>query len=445
MPRVQRVSFVNALAHITSMRPAVGGQMMEADYKDLPQEALQTYLSTVLSSITAVGGEPVALDLFFENGARTCDCKVFRDVDSVLVITQQFPWKECYDMLTNPTHVGPLGPLHIKVKFSHTDEAAPTEERDPGNDMAVHWAPVWQDREIQSLPLLAALLSRAIRRHMTMQWTSTQTPNITDVINEAFQLIGVSQNGVTPYTLLTEEQRMCTGPETFKDRHLYSYFKQGYLETTGTAFDRTANLLFPHPRSQPHYTQQGWGGFRGHQQYLAVVGGNNEADTRQLYEYCQDQFQELCWFPSIVTDKVYDYRVKSGQGWTSFGGLVGKARAICIAWNRKKQSLHAVTTGEPRDPVLDEEAVHKWREANPVEDEGMVDIVQQQLAPLADGLAQRAQQQLQRGRVQLPAIRYIEQSTEVIKDFQEKEESSDIEMKEEDEGSSDEGSSDGGM
>ncbi|KAJ7791108.1 hypothetical protein B0H14DRAFT_2625362 [Mycena olivaceomarginata] len=375
MPRVQRVSFVNALAHITSMRPAVGGQMMEADYKDLPQEALQTYLSTVLSSITAVGGEPV-----------------FRDVDSVLVITQHFPWKECYDMLTNPTHVGPLGPLHIKVKFSHTDEAAPTEERDPGNNMAVHWA----------------------------QCGKTGRYNITDVINEAFQLIGVSQNGVTPYTLLTKEQRMCTGPETFKDRHLYSYFKQGYLETTGTAFDRTANLLFPHPRSQPHYTQQGWGGFR-------------------------DQFQELCWFPSIVTDKVYDYRVKSGQGWTSFGGLVGKARAICIAWNRKKQSLHAVTTGEPRDPVLDEEAVHKWRKANPVEDEGMVDIVQQQLAPLADGLAQRAQQQLQRGRVQLPVIRYIEQSTEVIKDFQEKEESSDIEMKEEDEGSSDEGSSDGGM
>jgi hypothetical protein len=41
--------------------------MMEADYKDLPQEALQTYLSTVLSGITAVGGEPVALDLFFES------------------------------------------------------------------------------------------------------------------------------------------------------------------------------------------------------------------------------------------------------------------------------------------------------------------------------------------------------------------------------------------
>jgi hypothetical protein len=121
------------------MCAAVGGHMMEADYKDLPQEALQTYLSTVLSGITAVGGEPVALDLFFENG-RTCDCKVFRDVDSVLVITQHFPWKECYDILTNPTHVGPLGPLHIKVKFSHTDEAAPTEERDPGNDMAVHWA-----------------------------------------------------------------------------------------------------------------------------------------------------------------------------------------------------------------------------------------------------------------------------------------------------------------
>ncbi|KAJ7885945.1 hypothetical protein B0H14DRAFT_2563639 [Mycena olivaceomarginata] len=114
MPQVQWVSFVNALAHITSMRPAVGGQMMEADYKDLPQEALQTYLSTVLSGITAVGGEPVALDLFFENGARTRDCKVFRDVDSVLVITQHFPWKECYDMLTNPTHVGPLGPLHIR-------------------------------------------------------------------------------------------------------------------------------------------------------------------------------------------------------------------------------------------------------------------------------------------------------------------------------------------
>jgi hypothetical protein len=124
---------------------------------------------------------------------------------------------------------------------------------------------------------------------------------------------------------------------------------------------------------------------------------------------------------------------------------VGKARAISIAWNRKKQSLHAVTTGEPRDPVLDEEAVRKWCEANPVEDEGMVDIVQQQLAPLADGLAQRTQQQLQRGRVQLLAIRYIEQSTEVIKDFQEKEESLDIKMKEEDEGSSDEGPSDGGM
>ncbi|KAJ7885944.1 hypothetical protein B0H14DRAFT_3431569 [Mycena olivaceomarginata] len=49
-------------------------------------------------------------------------------------------------------------------------------------------------------------------------------------------------------------------------------------------------------------------------------------------------------------------------------------------------------------------AVCKWREANPVEDEGMVDIVQEQLAPLADGLAQRAQQQYSGGRVQLPAI-----------------------------------------
>ncbi|KAJ7808398.1 hypothetical protein B0H14DRAFT_2608974 [Mycena olivaceomarginata] len=366
--------------------------MMEADYKDLPQEALQTYLSTVLSGITAVGGEPVALDLFFESGARTRNCKVFRDVDSVLVITQRFPWKECYDMLTNPTHVGPLGPLHIKVKFSHTDEAAPTEERDPGNDMAVHWAhfvvtgnPVPYDH--------------AVDLHPDTQYgdlpddePQTSSQIFTDVINEAFQLIGVSQNGVT----IHPTHRRATDV----------YFKQGYLETTGTAFDRTANLLFPHPRSQPHYTQQGWGGFRGHQQYLAVVGGNNEADARRLYEYCQDQFQELCWFPSIVTDKVYNYRVKI---------------------------------------VLDEEAVHKWCEANPVEDEGMVDIVQQQLAPLVDGLAQRAQQQLQRGRVQLPAIRYIEQLTEVIKDFQEKEESSDIEMKEEDEGSSDEGSSDGGM
>jgi hypothetical protein len=83
--------------------------------------------------------------------------------------------------------------------------------------------------------------------------------------------------------------------------------------------------------------------------------------------------------------------------------------------------------------------VCKWREANPVEDEGMVDIVQQRLAPLAEGLAQHAQQQLQQGRVQLLAIRYIEQSTEVIKDFQEEEESSDIEMKEEDEGSLDRG------
>ncbi|KAJ7315482.1 hypothetical protein DFH08DRAFT_820412 [Mycena albidolilacea] len=103
----------------------------------------------------------------------------------------------------------------------------------------------------------------------------TSSQIFTDVINKAFQLIGVSQNGVTPYTLLTEEQRMCTGPETFKDRHLYGYFKQGYLETTGTAFDRTANLLFPHPRSQPHYTKQGWGGFRGHQQYLAVINSKS--------------------------------------------------------------------------------------------------------------------------------------------------------------------------
>ncbi|KAJ7303700.1 hypothetical protein DFH08DRAFT_825632 [Mycena albidolilacea] len=324
-------------------------RMMEADNEDLPQEALQTYLSTVLSGITAVGGEPVALDLFFENGARTRDCKVFRDVDSVLVITQCFPWKECYDILTNPTHVGPLGPLHIKVKFSHTDEAAPTEEYAQYGDLP--------DDEPQ---------------------TSSQI--FTDVINEAFQLIGVSQNGVTPWTLLTKEQRMWLG------RILWS---------------------------------------------PAVPRGKNEADARRLYKYCQDQFQELCWFPSIVTDKVYDYRAKSGQGWTSFGDLVGKARAISIGWNRKKRSLHAVTTGEPRDPVLDEEAVCKWREANPVEDEGMVDIVQQRLVPWRKGW-HSAPNSSYSGAV------FNSRLSEVIKDFQE-EESSDIEMKEEDEGSLDGG------
>ncbi|KAJ7794265.1 hypothetical protein B0H14DRAFT_2622052 [Mycena olivaceomarginata] len=370
---------------------------------------LHRVLSTKISGITAVGGEPVALDLFFENGARTCDCKVFRDVDSVLVITQCFPWKECYDILTNPTHVGPLGPLHIKTRLRQQKNVIPeTIWQSTGPSVARRGDTVSTSSGSFVVAGNPAPYDHAVDLYPDAQYgdlpddePQTSSQIFTDVINEAFQLIGVSQNGVTPYTLLTKEQRMCTGPETFKDRHLYGYFKQGYLETTGTAFDRTANLLFPHPRSQPHYTKQGWGGFR-------------------------DQFQELCWFPSIVTDKVYDYRAKSGQGWTSFGGLVGKARAISIGWNRKKRSLHAVTTSEPRDPALDEEAVRKWCEANPVEDEGMVDIVQQQLAPLAEGLAQRTQQ-------------YIKHSTGMIKDFQEEEESSDIEMKEEDEGSSDGG------
>jgi hypothetical protein len=140
----------------------------------------------------------------------------------------------------------------------------------------------------------------------------------------------------------------------------------------------------------------------------------------------------LYWFPAVGIDKIYDYRGKVGRDWKSFGGLGLNDRALSIAWNAMNpEKPEFVTSGVPRNPVLDEEAVRKWRETNPAEDEEMVDIVHQRPSPLAEGLAERAQLQLHRGRTQLPAVRCIERPTEVIKDFQEEEESSDIEMREE--------------
>ncbi|KAL0064504.1 hypothetical protein AAF712_008562 [Marasmius tenuissimus] len=89
----------------------------------LDATALREYIDLVLSAVDG-----------FEHG------RVLHDVDSALILSATFPWREQYDILTTYEEKRALhGNLHAQVRFEDEDTSQ-AEYRDPGSDSNVFWA-----------------------------------------------------------------------------------------------------------------------------------------------------------------------------------------------------------------------------------------------------------------------------------------------------------------
>ncbi|KAJ7303155.1 hypothetical protein DFH08DRAFT_986623 [Mycena albidolilacea] len=181
-----------------------------------------------------------------------------------------------------------------------------------------------------------------------------------EVISDVFQRLGVSQGGSTGYCRLTPEQRLCIGPETFQDLNLLSYFERGYLTNDRKTWEHIGNLLFPAPGAVGNYGKQGWGLAPAHKRYVQLVLGADRDKAIKVHTFCAALFAEFRWFPVLVLDKMFDYRSKTGPGWTAFGTFrPSSPRGVSVAWNPSKRSTPVYAAH--LQPTLDTHAVQQWR------------------------------------------------------------------------------------
>ncbi|KAJ8074352.1 hypothetical protein PM082_012665 [Marasmius tenuissimus] len=105
----------------------------------LDAAALREYINLVLSAVDGFERVELAPDRS-ENADVLSDGRVLHDVDSALILSATFPWREQYDILTNYEEKRALhGNLHAQVRFEDEDTSQ-AEYRDPGSDSNVFWA-----------------------------------------------------------------------------------------------------------------------------------------------------------------------------------------------------------------------------------------------------------------------------------------------------------------
>ncbi|KAJ7775897.1 hypothetical protein DFH07DRAFT_951799 [Mycena maculata] len=179
------------------------------------------------------------------------------------------------------------------------------------------------------------------------------------IIGEVFQLIGHSADRLDTYCVLTPQQKLLVGPATFKDPQLLTYFPRGYVNNTKVVWDKTAKLLFPPPAEGHKYTSNRWTKLPSVGKYLRYCTGPREEADR-LRAFCIAEFQKLRWFPSVVADKVHDYReMPQSTGWVAFGSFRRGKQGVKVAWNAThREGYNVMTKGALK---LDAAAVQQWR------------------------------------------------------------------------------------
>ncbi|KAJ7036992.1 hypothetical protein C8F04DRAFT_1257535 [Mycena alexandri] len=122
-------------------RKELSPDVMKTPFDDLDPARLKTYLSCVTAGIyRSPNKADVEFDLILPQSPPMTECRIFRDVDSIIVVSKELPWTATLDMISNPKHIQPIGDLHARVKFDATEAGGEEIFRDPGEDNAMHWA-----------------------------------------------------------------------------------------------------------------------------------------------------------------------------------------------------------------------------------------------------------------------------------------------------------------
>ncbi|KAJ7710714.1 hypothetical protein B0H17DRAFT_1324313 [Mycena rosella] len=122
-----------------AQRERVSPNITTTVYSTFDQDELYRYLTLINSGIKLKAGEPDT-PLILEvdaNAHRVAECKTFRDVDSVIAISRDMPWKDVFDVFTTVKTIQPIGTMHFLAQF--TDEVGENFARDPGEDPACWW------------------------------------------------------------------------------------------------------------------------------------------------------------------------------------------------------------------------------------------------------------------------------------------------------------------
>ncbi|KAJ7912811.1 hypothetical protein B0H13DRAFT_2659865 [Mycena leptocephala] len=115
-----------------------------APLSDLTQAYVQDFCDALLSGLRRPNNDlndevlHLSLNLEDDHRIRADDLKLLRDVDSVLVMSQDFLWTGAYDLHMTFRAIAPIGTLHCDITFGNA--VGDQVPRDPGHDSALWWA-----------------------------------------------------------------------------------------------------------------------------------------------------------------------------------------------------------------------------------------------------------------------------------------------------------------
>ncbi|KAJ7049789.1 hypothetical protein C8F01DRAFT_1092988 [Mycena amicta] len=106
--------------------------------RDRDNQATWDFVDYMLGGIdSSTNPAPVALG-YQELALQDEDYEMYRDLDSAIVMSKDFPWVGDFDIFSVPGNVAPIGSLHFTTEFE-TDEGDRTPA-DPGHHPALRWA-----------------------------------------------------------------------------------------------------------------------------------------------------------------------------------------------------------------------------------------------------------------------------------------------------------------